>query len=215
VRAETTAEKHFEKLEPELKDRILDAAVQEFFLNGYRSASMNRLVKLAGISKGAIFKYFGTKAGVFKYVYSEALTEVKNSLRKVRDETRGEPFFVRLEQVIRSWLDLTTRKPMYAAIYYRVVYTGDSPHSREMLGEIRDVSHRFLRSLIEDGIDRGDLRPNLDTDRASFVLQSVLDRFFQVHHLEMIPHLLKWDRQGNPTLEAWIEEIITIFRNGM
>ena len=212
---ETSATLRFEKLEPTLRERILDAAVREFFLNGYRSASMNRLVKLAGISKGALFKYFGTKASVFKYVYSEALSDIKNSLREVRDETRGQPFFTRLEEVLRSGLDLSTRRPMYAAIYYRVIYTGDTPHSREMLEEIQSISYRYLRSLIEEGMAGGDLRMDLDADRAAFILQSVLDRFLQARHLDFLAPVVEGNGGDPSNLEAWIKEIITIFRKGM
>jgi len=210
-----SAAPRFEKLESTLKERILDAAVGEFFRFGYGSASMNRLVETAGISKGAIFKYFGTKAGLFKYVYRVALDDVKDSLRQVREATSGQPFFERLSEVIKAGLDLSTRRPMYASVYYRVIYTGDAPHGKDILGEIQATSQRFLASLIQDGIDNGDLRSDIEPHRAAFILQSVLDRFLQAHHLEFMTPLFESRTGDISDADQWIDEIITIFRKGM
>jgi AcrR family transcriptional regulator len=210
----------FEKLEPTLKDRILDAALKEFGRFGYGAASMNRLVKGAGISKGAIFKYFGTKAGLFDYVYRSSLEEVKEQLRTVRDSSGTEPFFDRLEKVLRAGLEFTTRRPLSAAIYYRVIYTGDAPHGNRFLSEIQGTSRRFLKTLIEDGVKKGELRQDIDAEITAFIIQSVLDRFLQAHYLEFMTPAIDSpaSREGSDPFsgsEKWIREMADLFRNGM
>ena len=210
----------FEKLDPALRNRILDAAQKEFGRFGYGAASMNRLVKGAGISKGAIFKYFGTKAGLFDYVYRSSLEELKEQLRAVRDSTRDEPFFSRLEKVFRVGLEFTTRRPLSAAIYYRVIYTGDAPHGNRILSEIQGTARRYLQNLIEDGVENNELRPDIDTKRSAFIVQSVLDRFLQAHYLEFMVQALdrKNDSGGSDsslTSEKWIHEMKNIFKYGL
>ena len=209
----------YEKLEPGLKQRIFDAAVKEFGSFGYRSASMNRLVEGAGISKGALFKYFGTKSGLFGYVYSSTLDEVKAVLREVQESTRDDPFFTRLEKVIVSGLEFTSRRPLSAAVYYRVIYTGDAPHSNRILAEIQGTSRRFLKTLIEEGMVSGELRQELDADRTAFILQSVLDRFLQAHYLEFMAPALEIGPDPSSGVrtgeETWIGEIVSIFKYGL
>lgn len=58
----------FETIDPERKKRILDAAFGEFARYGYKDASTNRIVAAAGIGKGPLFTYFGSKAGLFEYL---------------------------------------------------------------------------------------------------------------------------------------------------
>jgi TetR/AcrR family transcriptional regulator len=210
----------FEKLEPTVRHRILDAAVKEFGRFGYGGASMNRLVKGAEISKGAIFKYFGTKARLFDYVYRSSLEEVKEQLREVRDSTRADPFFDRLEMVLRAGIHFTTRRPLSAAIYYRVIYTGDAPHGNSILAEIQGTSKRFLKKLIEDGVEKGELRPDIDAERAAFIIQSVLDRFLQAHYLEFMTSTIekstdKENSDPSSSSEKWIREMTDIFRGGL
>ncbi len=52
----------FKRLLPEKQEKIFQAAVNEFASKGYRNASMNSLVKAAGISKGSLFQYLRPNA---------------------------------------------------------------------------------------------------------------------------------------------------------
>lgn len=203
----------FLRLLPEKQARILDAAVREFAEKGYAGASMNRVVEDAGISKGALFQYFGNKASLFMYVYRKAFDLVKMTLRSVRDKTREEDFFDRLERLMAAGIRFIEEHPSLARIYYHLIYTGDSPFKAEILRELNRESHRFLVSLVEQGMERGDLRKDLDPAIAAFLLQSVLDRFLQAKNPVFTGLLL---RSASSTDESrTIKEIVSLFRLGM
>ena len=59
----------FFDLKKDKQDRMINAALKVFALNGYRHASTDDIVKEAGISKGLLFHYFGSKSGVYEFVY--------------------------------------------------------------------------------------------------------------------------------------------------
>ena len=50
-------EKFFD-LKKEKQDRMINAALKAFAVNGYKRASTDEIVKDAGISKGLLFHYF-------------------------------------------------------------------------------------------------------------------------------------------------------------
>lgn len=50
------------------QDRIIRAALGEFGRYGYAKTSVEQIAKAAGISKGMVFHYFGTKAGLYEYL---------------------------------------------------------------------------------------------------------------------------------------------------
>jgi AcrR family transcriptional regulator len=203
----------FLKLLPEKQRRILDAAIREFADKGYAGASMNRVVEDAGISKGALFQYFGSKASLFMYVYRKAFDLVKMTLRTVRDKTRQEDFFDRLELLMAAGMRFIEDHPALARIYYHLIYTGDSPFKAEILRELNRESHRFLVSLVEQGIERGELRKDLDPAVAAFLLQSVLDRFLQAKN----PAFMGLPIQSASSMDEgrMIKEIASLFRLGM
>ncbi|MCM1101856.1 MAG: TetR/AcrR family transcriptional regulator [Clostridium sp.] len=59
----------FFDLKKEKQDRMINAALKMFALHGYRHACTDDIVREAGISKGLLFHYFGSKLGVYTFIY--------------------------------------------------------------------------------------------------------------------------------------------------
>lgn len=59
----------FFDLNREKQDRMINAALRIFAVNGYRHASTDVIVKEAGISKGLLFHYFSSKMGLFSFLF--------------------------------------------------------------------------------------------------------------------------------------------------
>lgn len=57
-----------QNMEIEKRDRILNAAIEEFATYPYEKASTNNIVKNAGISKGLLFHYFGSKQELYDHL---------------------------------------------------------------------------------------------------------------------------------------------------
>ena len=211
---ESTETAAFLRLPPEKRKRIVDAAIAEFAEHGYKGASMNALVKRAGISKGAIFKYFRSKKGLFAFVYNTALQHVKGYLRAVRDGSTDEDFFVRLEKVMLGGILFIQGNESLSRIYYRIAYTDDSPYKNEILEELHGESIRFLSALIENGVDRGEIRPDIDVETGAFILQGILDRFLQLQLHPISNGVFSNSGQAKDDPSLRVAQIAAIVRNG-
>ena len=53
--------------------RLLDAAFNEFYANGFQGGSLNRIVEAAGITKGALFHHFDSKQALGYAVLDERI----------------------------------------------------------------------------------------------------------------------------------------------
>lgn len=60
----------FFNLKREKQDRFINASLKIFSEHGYQKASTDDIVKEAGISKGLLFHYFGSKLGLYEFVYN-------------------------------------------------------------------------------------------------------------------------------------------------
>ncbi|MDR2572521.1 MAG: TetR/AcrR family transcriptional regulator, partial [Oscillospiraceae bacterium] len=58
-------------MDPEKRDRVINAAMKEF-RKGFKSACTDEIVREAGISKGLLFHYFGTKDGLYDFLLKNA-----------------------------------------------------------------------------------------------------------------------------------------------
>ena len=59
----------FFDLKKDKQDRMINSALKYFALHGYRHASTDDIVREAAISKGLIFHYFGSKIGLYSFIY--------------------------------------------------------------------------------------------------------------------------------------------------
>lgn len=74
----------FFDLKKEKQDRMINAALKVFAQKGYRHASTDDIVKEAAISKGLLFHYFGSKLGLYTFIYDYSVRymvlELKSSV---------------------------------------------------------------------------------------------------------------------------------------
>jgi AcrR family transcriptional regulator len=59
-------------MQPEKRERVINAALTEF-RHGFEHTSTDAIVREAGISKGLLYHYFGTKEGLYDFLLSYAL----------------------------------------------------------------------------------------------------------------------------------------------
>ncbi len=200
----------FEKLPIEKQARIVNASISEFAERDYGNASMNKVVEQAGISKGSLFNYFKTKSSLFFHIYHLAIGEVKSYLREVRDETAGLSFDVRLSKIVSAGIQFITDHPRLARIYFRLVYSSESPHRKKILNELQLMSGEYLGRIINDAIDRNELNQNLNTTQAVFFLDAVLTRFLKEYHEALDSGEEERIEQGQ-----WVQGITDLFTKGL
>ncbi len=98
------------------RDRILNAAREEFAERGYEKTSVRGIAKAAGVDSALVHHYFGTKEQVF-----EASVEVAFApALKVRDAVLEGPLDAIGERMTRVifglWENPVTRKPLLAIV---------------------------------------------------------------------------------------------------
>lgn len=70
----------------ETQDKILDAAIKHFAQYGYHGAKTADIAKEAGVSEGAVFKYYGTKKDILRGVMNRIIQEIVPGMLMMTDE---------------------------------------------------------------------------------------------------------------------------------
>lgn len=84
----------FFDLKKEKQDRMINAALKVFALQGYRHASTDDIVREAAISKGLLFHYFESKLGVYRFIYDYSVRYMNLELRSTVDAKEQDLFEV-------------------------------------------------------------------------------------------------------------------------
>lgn len=62
----------------EVKNKILNAAIEEFLVSGYENSSMRVIAANAGITVGNIYSYFNGKDDLFETIVLSTVTQIKS-----------------------------------------------------------------------------------------------------------------------------------------
>lgn len=71
-------------------NKILEAGLNEFSEKGYDAASTNNIYKNAGVSKGAIFLYFNSKAELFYEIFKLNISNFLEEMNKQHFDKYGD-----------------------------------------------------------------------------------------------------------------------------
>jgi len=100
----------FKSIDPEKRDRIINAAIEEFSAFPYDKASTNHIVEKAGISKGLLFHYFGSKKELYETLIRFVFTTMYNAIMGRIDWSETD-LFDRLEQVTAIKMQISRTYP--------------------------------------------------------------------------------------------------------
>jgi AcrR family transcriptional regulator len=113
----------FEHLDQERQDALLKAAADEFSEKGYASASVNRIIARAGMSKGSLYYYFDDKGDLFATVMERATTLMVRLMGGIDlGALTAETFWPSFEELLRRSGERLTRSEWYvklARAFYR------------------------------------------------------------------------------------------------
>lgn len=164
-------EKFFD-LKKEKQDRMINAALKVFSMGGYKHASTDDIVREAGISKGLLFHYFGSKLGLYSFLFDYSVRFMKLELTGGVPSTERDYFEIR-------------RQMEYAKMQVLKNY----PYMQQFLDRCRfeDVSEALLaterqknvlsdiQAVLKNQSDRSRFRDEVDYEKLDQMLTYTLD----------------------------------------
>lgn len=79
-------------LPKEKQDALIKAAIHEFSKVSYYDASINKMIKEAGIPRGSFYVYFKDKEDLYEYVLSRHFEKMKVEFISILEKNQGDIF---------------------------------------------------------------------------------------------------------------------------
>ena len=170
----------FFDLKKEKQDRIINAAMKVFALNGYRNASTDDIVKEAGISKGLLFHYFENKIGVYTFLFDYSARYTTLELKSNVDSDITDVFEL-MRQIEFSKL-LTIRSHPYMQMFLKSCMKEDIFEALMAIDERRTQLSELYDSIYMQ-IDPDNLNEDANIDiilgLIRFTVDGLMDRYFR------------------------------------
>ena len=160
--------------------RLLDAAITRFAEHGLE-ASFDAVAADAGVTKGALYHHFASKAGLIEAVYREAIQRHAGQVVAASSEGTGRE---RILGLIASSLELyTSSTPFYGLLWRLHSATAASPALAAIAERSQRNQREHLAGLVREGQADGSVRSSLDPAGLALVVNAALVGLL-VHPLE-------------------------------
>lgn len=159
------------KLSEERLELLLEAGVEEFALHGLAGASMRSIADRAGISVGALYKYYKDKDDFFRACLDRSLEALDAVLAEAVGREAGFREYAR--RIIRALLRFSREHAGYVRLYCALAASGGEAAAR-LAGEIEGVTARLYAGTIAAGQAAGDLRRDMDPAMLAFFFDNLL-----------------------------------------
>lgn len=164
----------------ESRKRILEAARDVFFRDGFMSANLDEMAEKAGVAKGTLYRYFDSKADLYVAVLTNNYDIFLEQM--VEAGKQGESGLERVRSIARWYFDHWMNHPDYFQIFWAVdneSVIGELP--KDVLEKISEFWERNL-NVIHDalvyGVERSEF-VECDTWEVATMLWSVADSLIE------------------------------------
>ncbi|MEU9020502.1 TetR/AcrR family transcriptional regulator [Actinomadura sp. NPDC048394] len=184
-----------------LPDRLLAVATRLFAERGFEGTSVQEIVNAAGVTKGAMYHYFGSKDDLLYEIYHRLLGLQMRRLEQIADGPGSAE-----ERLRAAALDVLETSFLYLddfTVFFRSTHLLPRDRREAVRAERRRYQERF-RDLVEEGQREGSFRTDMPADIA------VLFFFGTVHQIGT------WYHPGGRLKTRTIaEHYVDLFLNGL
>jgi AcrR family transcriptional regulator len=177
-----------------IHEKILNSAEILFAKKGYNGTSMKDIVEASGQSKGAIYNHFESKERLFLSLLEKQTTLGLNQL-KDRFTTKDKTI-----DKLRKVLDLTMVNSCDCPsevgrmqIEFMIAASRIKSLKSEMKNRYNTI-HSFIRELIDEGIQNGEFKSEIDSESLTSLLYATLEGLglqYSTLEIEFDSNLLK------------------------
>lgn len=169
-------------LSEERKTQIITAAMKEFAEVGYEKASTNKIIQEAGVAKGLLFHYFGSK----KNLYLETLDICLDTFLVYFDqrlEHISNDYIDRIIEINKLKIKLAAEKPLMQQIIAHA-FLDPAPQLREELIKRQKRIYEKYMPFLQTGIDKDLFKPDIDLlkamDLVLIVANALGDKYIKI-----------------------------------
>jgi AcrR family transcriptional regulator len=150
------------------RDEAVRVAARLFAERGYDGTSMGDVAEAMGLQKGSLYSLTDSKQALLADAMREGAAAFHAALDAVPEDV---PAIERIRLALRAHLGVVAGQLDVATVFTREWRALDGVAREEIVDARRRYEHRW-RLLFREGVERGDLRVDLDADAAALLVLS-------------------------------------------
>ena len=185
-----------------LRETILREATRLFAEQGYKATSIRQVVEASQCTKPALYYYFANKDDLYIKVVEREVEVMMELGRRVIDDVGSVRD--RLFRSLKSFVSHAHENPEAMTLLHRAEMERDQGQPDINVADSRKMHLQLIAQLIDQGIQRGEIRDGVDPRDCAVALAGTLTFQFQL-----------WLLCGEPWPEGQLERTLNLLFDGI
>ncbi|MGL4911896.1 MAG: TetR/AcrR family transcriptional regulator [Romboutsia sp.] len=143
------------------KEKIINVAIEEFALNGYKAASTNSICKSAKISKGLLYHYYSSKEILYLNALQYSFDKFKQNVTiKIEDSNKKGIEYI--SEYFNTKFKFFRANPLYSKIITNSLLNDNVESVKSIINEFEEYNNNFIYHVIKNI----DINPKFDKEKA-------------------------------------------------
>ena len=180
-------EKSFER-----KDELIEAALDEFSTKSYENASLNKIIKNTGISKGTFYYHFEDKKALYLFLQESAYkfqVEFQDKrMKELAENYFQKDFFEKLKLSSQIGAETAVRFPKHLKLTMMFMKEEENEDTKEIIEYVNSFRKKTLEAGVEkmvtDAIESGDLSNRFSKDFIKRIVNHFLFHYTEIFGID-------------------------------
>ena len=155
------------------QEKLFAAAIPLFAEKGYAAVSIREIAKAADVNVSSISYYFRGKEGLYHAIIESHIATISKAISSAEGYSPEE----RLRHYARAISEIHTKKP-YVIRFVQSELVNPTSAMDKILKKNLFSFYRYLNKAIQDGIDTGLFRTDLNVHHVALSLVGILNFYF-------------------------------------
>ncbi len=143
------------------RERIFQAALKIFAIQGFEGARMDRIAAEVGINKASLYFHFKSKEEIFRELFYDIIQKYRDKMKMIVTNHKDLPCKERLQAVYYEYLEYNLDNPEMD-FWNRIYYLPPSNLREEIMAATSESKKGFVADLsciMEEGMKQKELKP--------------------------------------------------------
>lgn len=165
-----------------MKSKIISTSILLFEKKGFSDTSIQDIVDALGVTKGTFYYYFSSKEELLKDIHLQYIDDLLKRQAVILAD-QGSSCRGKIEEIIHLLIsDIKSQGPSARVFFREMRHLNEDNVIR--LKKKRAEFRLEIEKLIQEGMEKGELKPNLKADLVAFGILGVTNWSYQWYHPE-------------------------------
>jgi len=168
------------------KNKLIEAALDEFSSHSYENASLNKIIKNAGISKGLFYYHFEDKKALYSFILETAAGYQVEFINKNMSEQqlKDKDIFEDLKIKFEISGKFAAANPKYYRFITMFIKENSNEINNELKSAVEGSNDLLLVQLIKNATKNGDFNKRFSNEFITKIRSYLFTNYFEIFNEE-------------------------------